>query len=655
MKRLVSILYMLLVMVLAIATFVECEKGSSWVATHIYHSFWFAALWGILALLAVVIIARKRLWHKTSMLMFHASFFCILLGALITFLFGVRGTIHLVEGSSEKRFISDNQHLVQPLPFTLHLDSFRIEHYAGTSAVADYISYLHVDDVKAEVSMNQILRYKGYRFCQASFDEDGKGSYLSVNHDPWGIAITYTGYLMLALSSIGLLLSPRGGFRKLLKHPLLRRGAACLLFCFLSLQAAKANELPTLNERQADSLARSQVVYQERISPFATLAHDLLLKVNGEATYRGLTPTQVVGGWMQYPDAWKDEPMIKIKDEALRTALDLNEQYVSFNQLHRGEEYCLASLYQQDECLQKAILQVDEKVGLLSMLLHGELVQPLADTRFALSDSRVAVELLYYRYPYVKWLFMVGLTLGFLSLFLLLSPRPCRRCTVFVRCIHGVQSVLLLCLFGARWYIAGRIPLTGGYETMLFVALCASLSAQCLMHRFRFMLSLGFLLPGFMLLVAHLSGSNPVITPLIPVLNSPWLCFHVSFIMLAYTLFGIMFVCSVLALFLPARQELFMLFNKLLLYPATLLLGVGIFMGAIWANVSWGRYWAWDPKEVWALICFMVYGIGFHVDSLPWLRRPKAFHLFCIFAFLTVLMTYFGVNLFMGGLHSYGK
>ncbi|MBR6539581.1 MAG: cytochrome c biogenesis protein ResB, partial [Bacteroides sp.] len=230
MKRLVSILYMLLVMVLAIATFVECEKGSSWVATHIYHSFWFAALWGILALLAVVIIARKRLWHKTSMLMFHASFFCILLGALITFLFGVRGTIHLVEGSSEKRFISDNQHLVQPLPFTLHLDSFRIEHYAGTSAVADYISYLHVDDVKAEVSMNQILRYKGYRFCQASFDEDGKGSYLSVNHDPWGIAITYTGYLMLALSSIGLLLSPRGGFRKLLKHPLLRRGAACLLF-----------------------------------------------------------------------------------------------------------------------------------------------------------------------------------------------------------------------------------------------------------------------------------------------------------------------------------------------------------------------------------------------------------------------------------------
>lgn len=645
MKRLVSILYMLLVVVLAIATFVECEKGSAWVSTHIYHSFWFAALWGIMALLAVVIIARKRWWHKTSMLMFHASFVCILVGALITSLFGVRGTIYLTEGNSEKRFVSDNQHLVEPLPFTLRLDSFRVEHYAGTSAVADYISYLRVDGIEAKVSMNQILRYKGYRFCQASFDEDGQGSYLSVNHDPWGIAITYAGYLLLALSSIGLLLSPRGGFRKLLKHPLLRRGTVCLLLGSLSLQTVAASRLPALDNSQADSLARTQVVYQGRISPFATLAHDLLLKMYGADNYRGLTPTQVVGGWMQYPDAWQEEPIIFLKDEALRRRLGIDGRYASFNQLYR----------QAEDGQGEFNLQVAEKVGLLSMLLRGELVQPLADERYALSESRVMAELLYYRYPYVKWMFMCSLTLGFLSMLLLLVPRLGSRCTQFVRCLLGAQSVLLLCLFGARWYIAGRIPLTGGYETMLFVALSASLAAFLCSFRFRFMLPAGFLLSGFMLLVAHLSGSNPAITPLIPVLNSPWLCFHVSFIMLAYTLFAIMFVCSLLALFLPARREPFMLFNKLLLYPATLLLGVGIFMGAVWANVSWGRYWGWDPKEVWALICFMTYGVGFHADSLPWLRRPQAFHLFCILAFLTVLMTYFGVNMLMGGLHSYGR
>lgn len=654
MKRLVCILYVLLVVVLSITTFVEREWGTSWVATHIYHSAWFVALWGILSLLALVVLVRKQLWHRLPAFLLHLSFLCILSGALITFMFGYRGTVHLTEGVPENRFVTDGNHLVEQLPFTLRLDSFSIKYYPSTTAVADYVSYLHVDGRSDEVSMNHILRYRGYRFCQASFDADGRGTYLSVNHDPWGIAVTYTGYLLFALSAIGLLLSPQGTFRRLLKHPLLRR-IACFILLVSPCLSAQSAQFPTLTLRQADSLARTQVVYQERISPFATLAHDFLLKIYGNSSYRGLTPTQVVAGWMNHPEVWKDEPMIRIKDESLRNRLGIDSRYASFNQLYQEGKYRLEALYQQDEDLQKAILQVDEKVGLLSMLLQGELVEPLVDARYALSENKVTAELMYYRYPYVKWMFMAGLTMGFLSILMLLSPRISRRCAPFVRCMLGTQSVLLLILFGARWYIAGRIPLTGGYETMLFVALCASLTAWWLSHRFRFMLPLGFLLAGFMLLVAHLSGSNPAITPLIPVLNSPWLCFHVSFIMVSYTLFGLMFACGVLGLCLPARSEQLMLFSKLLLYPSTLLLGVGIFMGAVWANVSWGRYWAWDPKEVWALICLMTYGIGFHADSLPWLRRPRAFHLFAIFAFLTVLMTYFGVNMLMGGLHSYGK
>ena len=654
MKRLVCILYFLLAIVLAIATFVERELGTSWVAGHIYHSFWFCLLWGILSLLTLVVIVRKRLWHRLPVFLLHASFLCILSGALITFLFGSRGTLHMAQGQVENRFVSENDHIVKPLPFTLRLDSFVVKRYPGTSAVADYISYLQIDGRPAEVSMNRILRHRGYRFCQASFDADG-GTYLSVNHDPWGIAVTYTGYLLFALAAVGLLLSPRGTFRRLLKHPLLRRGAACAVLFLLFHSSLRAAQLPALALRQADSLAHTQVVYQGRISPFATLAHDFLLKLYGKTSYQGLTPTQVVGGWMNHPDVWKDEPMILIKDEALRSRLGIVGRYASFNQLYTDDQYRLEALYRQEESLQKAIFQLDEKVGLIALLLQDELVQPLADARYALSDSEVKVELLYYRYPYVKWMFMVSLTLGFLSILLLLVPRSGGRFTPFVRCLLGTQSVLLLILFGARWYISGRIPLTGGYETMLFVALCASLAAFLCSFRFRFMLPAGFLLSGFMLLVAHLSGSNPAITPLIPVLNSPWLCFHVSFIMVAYTLYGMMLVCGIMGLCLPARSERLMVFSKLLLYPATLLLGVGIFMGAVWANVSWGRYWAWDPKEVWALICLMVYGIGFHADSLPWLRRPKAFHLFAILAFLTVLMTYFGVNMLMGGLHSYGK
>ena len=103
----------------------------------------------------------------------------------------------------------------------------------------------------------------------------------------------------------------------------------------------------------------------------------------------------------------------------------------------------------------------------------------------------------------------------------------------------------------------------------------------------------------------------------------------------------------------PREAERLMLFSRLLLYPAVFFLGAGIFIGAVWANVSWGRYWAWDPKEVWALVTFMIYALPFHADTISWLRNPKFFHLYMLAAFLTVLMTYFGVNYLLGGMHSY--
>ena len=113
------------------------------------------------------------------------------------------------------------------------------------------------------------------------------------------------------------------------------------------------------------------------------------------------------------------------------------------------------------------------------------------------------------------------------------------------------------------------------------------------------------------------------------VLLSPWLSLHVSLIMVSYALFALMCLCSILALSIRRhtwqRQRL-TLFCRVLLYPAVLCLGIGIFIGAVWANVSWGSYWAWDPKEVWALITFMLYGMAFHVQSIPRFRNPYFFH-----------------------------
>ena len=143
-----------------------------------------------------------------------------------------------------------------------------------------------------------------------------------------------------------------------------------------------------------------------------------------------------------------------------------------------------------------------------------------------------------------------------------------------------------------------------------------------------------------------------------PVLVSPWLSIHVSLIMMSYALFAFIMLNGILALCHTRqndRVEQLTILSRLLLYPAVFFLGAGIFLGAVWANVSWGRYWAWDPKEVWALITFLVYGAAFHSQSLQAFRKPLFFHVYMIIAFLTVLMTYFGVNYVLGGMHSYAN
>ena len=212
-----------------------------------------------------------------------------------------------------------------------------------------------------------------------------------------------------------------------------------------------------------------------------------------------------------------------------------------------------------------------------------------------------------------------------------------------------------------RWTISGTLPMTNGYETMLFVAWIVMLVSLLSGRRFRIMLTCGFLMSGFFLLVSHISQMDPQISHIMPVLNSPLLSIHVSIIMLAFALLSLTFISGITALTVrifthngadPALQALRHL-SLLFLYPAIAALGIGIFVGAIWANVSWGQYWGWDPKEVWALITFMAYAAALHPKTLPAMQRPTAFHTFMVLAFLTIIMTYFGVNYFLGGMHSY--
>ena len=677
MKRLILIIYVTLVVVLAVATFVEQARGTAFIGAHVYHTHWFVLLWGVLAVCTVVVCWRMRLWRRVPVLLLHGSFLVILGGALLTFVWGEQGYVHLEEGKTTDRFVvQDSRHLL-PLPFSLRLDSFRIVCYPGTEAPADYVSYIHVsgngrESQKASVSMNRIFSCGGYRFYQSSYDPDGRGSWLSVNHDPWGIGVTYAGYALLGLSMLWVLCSRGGEFRRLLRHPLLRMGGFLVLFLLLgtTLQAAE-RKLPVLNLKQADSLASVQVIYHDRVVPFNTLARDFVLKLTGKPAYKGLEPEQVIGGWLLHPEVWKDEPMIRIKSAALRRRLGLESDFARLSDLFDGQTYRLQAYWDASDNhsgelspLDKAIVETDEKVGLILMLQQGTLIRPLPDdgSIARLPEAKVRAELLYNRIPFSQVLFMFNLTVGLLA-FAVLLYRGMRRAAADSRMLRGLERFFTGALWAAlafqslgyalRWYIGGRVPLSNGYETMQFLALATLLLACLLRRRFPFTLPFGFLLSGFALLVSYLGQMNPQITPLMPVLVSPWLSSHVSLIMMSYALFAFMMLNGVLALCVRREALRLMLLSRLLLYPAVFFLGAGIFLGAIWANVSWGHYWSWDPKEVWALVTFMVYAVPFHAGSLPRLRKPLFFHVYMMVAFLTVLMTYFGVNYVLGGMHSY--
>lgn len=295
------------------------------------------------------------------------------------------------------------------------------------------------------------------------------------------------------------------------------------------------------------------------------------------------------------------------------------------------------------------------------------------------SEKQTTAERTYNHIPFATILFVLCLTMGVLS-FLYTVTRICRQCRLesnhdpratkrrrsdiivrrFSRTVMAAAFASLTYCEYLRWTISGTIPMANGYETMLFVAWTVMLLSLLLSFRFPIMLTCGFLMSGFFLLVSHISQMDPQITHVMPVLNSPLLSIHVSIIMMGFALLSLTFINAITALTvkminrdatrqMTALQSLSLLF----LYPAATTLGIGIFIGAIWANVSWGEYWGWDPKEVWALITFMVYAAALHPKTLPVLRRPVTFHVFMLLAFLTILMTYFGVNYILGGMHSY--
>jgi hypothetical protein len=377
-------IYIVIIVCMALATFVEKVYGTDVTFSLIYNSWWFICLWIFLAIAGFLYMLKKSHYKCKAPFLLHSSLVLILAGALVTHLTSVSGIIHLRKDLPTKIFMEKKGDIVHSLPFSIMLNEFRIQNYPGTEAPMDYVSLVtvteHNSQTKADISMNHILTHRGYRFLQSSFDDDGKGSYLSVNYDPWGIFLTYSGYLLLAISMILVLVSKGGEFRRLLKHPLLKK----LTFVFILLLTyghTNAAELPVLPVDVAAKFGCVQILYNDRMAPLQTVARDFTLKLCGKPSYNGFTAEQIFTAWILFPDQWSSEPIIKVKSVKLQKMLcvdkmaSLNQFFTVDNKYKLQQYYNAINQGEQQNPLSKAIIETDERVELIKMLQSGEMLK----------------------------------------------------------------------------------------------------------------------------------------------------------------------------------------------------------------------------------------------------------------------------------------
>ena len=653
-KKTLFALYVLVIVCMAAATVVEKYSGTDFVRSNVYGAWWFSLLWAVLTAAGVVYFLRHRC-KSWSGIALHLSFVVILVGAFVTHVSSERGTVHLRQGayiSTCVMYDRHNQPYDAQMPFQMRLDRFDVQYHEGTDAAEDYVSQFTIIDhgkqYSGKVSMNRIFRYGAMRFYQSSYDNDMLGASISFNSDPIGIPLTYTGYALLFFSLVYMLFDPHGAYRKLLRLSHLKKGLMMMALLFaLGSGSAQAHVLP---KESADRFGRLMVLHNSRICPLQTLAIDFTKNLYGKASYNGYTPEQVLTGWMFYADDWMQEPMLRLKGAEMRDRLQLPE-YVPVSQFFNSAMggYTLGPYVQEyyggnHDAFHSQVAAIDNKIQLIMELRNGSLLKLFPYTHkgkttwFAPTDDLPnAMDR-----EHQQFVRSICLLLGDCAL----TSDYTQMDAVVGKMLKYQQKNGGASMPSDRRVAAERIYNRIPFATILFM-LCLAMGIISFLY-------------AIIRMCREDNGANNVGTDADPVLNSPLLSVHVSIIIMGFAMLSFTFISGLTALLLrlvsrtaqPKMVQLQQL-SLVFLYPALAALGIGIFIGAIWANVSWGEYWGWDPKEVWALITFMIYAIPLHARSVAQLRRPTAFHLFMTLAFLTLVMTYFGVNYFLGGMHSY--
>ena len=669
--------------------------------------------------------------------------------------------IHLAYGAKEIK-----------IPFNVYLKKFELDRYPGSMSPASYASEVTLVDAEENIQMdyrifmNNILEHRGYRFFQSSYDQDEKGTILSVNHDP-GTLPSYIGYFLLTVGMFWSLFSSHNRFSKLAKRAkdASMNGVASALVAFaliFSVTPGVANDLdPTLKvilsfDKEHSKKFGSLVVQDSggRMKPLDTLSTEILAKVYRSSSIKVgrelLSANQVILGMMIVPDAYRDIKMIRTKNVEINKLIGAKEnaKHASFSQFfidpNRMTGYKLAELVNEAirkepkhrNLLDKAVLKVDERVNISYSVYTGGLlkiwpkpndinnkwfptiealqtftpenstrVRDLAFVYFSSidkslqssdwsepnatldkiikyqkfygkevfpSENRVQAEVFYNKANIFENLYPLYLVLGFILLVLSFTKilKPSFNLDVYAK-----STLALLAIFfvvhtiglGLRWYISGHAPWSDGYESMIYIGWATVLAGFIFSKRSPMTMASTAILTGLILFVAHLNWMDPQVTNLVPVLNSYWLSIHVAIITASYGFLGLgalLGFMSIILFILKNNKNNKQISNSIIelnainemsLMVGLVLLTVGNFLGGVWANESWGRYWGWDPKETWALVTILVYAVVVHLRFIKALYSEFNFAVISLLSFSSVIMTYFGVNYYLAGMHSYAK
>ena len=660
------------------------------------------------------------------------------------------------------------------LPFSIKLNDFIAEKYPGTEkSYASFMSKVTVEDNENfdyDIFMNHVLDHKGFRFFQASFNPDEKGTILSVNHDWWGTYVTYVGYILLYLSMIGIFFIGKTRFKDLSKalDKLNQKKKALTIFLVLfSSQIFNLNAQIPIHQQtgaidfdsiiQADAFSEihsrkfGELIIQDsggRMKPANTFSSELLRKVSKSDTYKGLNSDQALLSIMNNPAIWYNVPLIYLKrgNDSVRklAGIDLDAKYAPllsfFDNLGNYklavplEEAYRAAIPNQ---FQKDFIELDRRINLLYSALEGKVMRifpipndennkwvsypELAEANFKGKDSlyvrnilplyfqslrlaqkdqdykqannllesiygfqkkfgnevipskeTVKAEITYNKYDIFKKLYSWYIYAGTLFFIVLIVQifKSNRFLSFLVKGFKGLLIILFLLHTAgliARWYISGHAPWSDAYESMIYVAWATQFFGLTFGRKSALTMASTAFVVGMILMIAHWNWMDPAIANLVPVLDSYWLMIHVAVIVGSYGPFALGMIIGGVSLFLilittnknkrkiKLRIKELTIINELAITVGLIMLTIGNFLGGMWANESWGRYWGWDPKETWALISIIVYAFVIHMRLIPGLRGAWIFNLMSIVAFASILMTYFGVNFYLVGLHSYAS